>query len=137
MNEQTIRRFITKFLVGDECWEWTASKDRGGYGTFKLDGKTAIAHRVSYRLFVGEIPKGLELDHLCRVRHCVNPKHLEPVTKAENTRRGIAGDQFRNRTHCVKGHPFSGDNLFVRKNGHRECRTCMRDRARAYRAKRQ
>ena len=77
-------------LSGDGCWLWTKSIDYGGYGRIGQRGVNARAHRVSYEHFVGPIPDGLSLDHLCRNRRCVNPDHLEPVTGSENTRRGIA-----------------------------------------------
>jgi hypothetical protein len=70
------------------CWLWTASRDRGGYGHVGWEGKVVTAHRLVYRLLVGPIPGDSPLDHLCRVRHCVNPEHLEPVTNRENSRRG-------------------------------------------------
>ena len=80
----------------------------------------ALAHRVAYELQVGPIPVGLQLDHLCRVRSCVNPAHLEPVTSAENTRRGLRAM----KTHCPQGHPYAGENLLIRPTGQRRCRTC-------------
>ena len=70
------------------CWMWTASRDNGGYSKVQFEGHLLPAHRVSYTLFVGEIPEGLEIDHLCRNRRCVNPSHLEPVTRSENLIRG-------------------------------------------------
>lgn len=76
----------------DSCWLWTGSKTRVGYGQMRVGGagsrKTGV-HRVAYELLVGRIPKGLDLDHLCRNTLCVNPDHLEPVTRKENLARGI------------------------------------------------
>lgn len=85
------KRFFDKVQINDEtgCWEWTGGKTHNGYGTFKPFSTTFNAYLVSYVMFVGPMPAGLELDHLCRVRHCVNPDHLEPVTRHENMRRGI------------------------------------------------
>lgn len=75
------------------CWLWTASGGSGGYGSFSIGRARAnlMAHRVSYEMFRGPIPEGLHIDHLCRVRCCVNPAHLEPVTPRENVNRGIGG----------------------------------------------
>jgi hypothetical protein len=88
-------------------------------------------HRVVYEALVKPIPVGLVLDHLCRVRHCVNPAHLEPVTQRENVLRGeTAPAANKAKTHCVRGHPFSGQNLILRKSGVRECRTCANARRR-------
>jgi hypothetical protein len=114
------------------CWVWTASRSPEGYGRFWLNGQNLYAHRVSYGLWVGPIPEGLTLDHLCRNRACVNPDHLEPVSIAENIERGEAGAKKRNATHCVQGHPLSGENLYVKPNGFRVCRTCARAATRRY-----
>src|SRR3954469_2333783 len=107
------------------CWLWVGCVLSSGYGQF-WDGERKVgAHRWSYEHFVGPIPYGLELDHLCRVRNCVNPAHLEPVTRAENHRRGISDEVHRARflakTHCPSGHPYSGDNLFFSNTGARKC----------------
>ncbi len=104
------------------CWEWTGALDPSGYGAFKDKGKKINAHRWSYEHHRGTIPEGLQLDHLCRVRKCVNPDHLEPVTGKVNTRRGLAG-KLR-ATHCIHGHPYTWENTYWRKQGDRECRTC-------------
>jgi len=111
-----------KILVGDECWEWIGATS-GGYGGLKVDGRMAKAHRLVYELLVGPIPDGLELDHLCRNTSCVKPSHLEPVTHAENVRRGRAGENSKVKTQCPQGHLYTGDNLVVT-NGRRVCRTC-------------
>lgn len=89
------------------------------------------AHRVVYEELVGPIPDGLMLDHLCRVRHCVNPEHLEPVTNRENVLRGEGHSAKAARaTHCLKGHPYAGENLRILSNGWRRCRACHRERER-------
>jgi hypothetical protein len=122
------RRFWRKVLIGDECWPWTGAQS-GGYGNFWRGGSTGRAHRFSYELMVGAIPKGLTLDHLCRNRACVRPDHLEPVTNRENIMRGEGVTARRaRRTHCPKGHPFSGDNLYVTPAGVRHCRACRKER---------
>lgn len=102
------------------------------------DGKMRLAHRVAYEIHVGPIPDGLEIDHLCRVRCCVNPDHLEPVTHRENMRRSPSwnsvGRRQKAKTHCPKGHPYSGYNLIVTKSGCRFCRKCQNSHKRkAYR----
>jgi hypothetical protein len=119
------------------CWLWTGCLTSKGYGHFGLNRRAILAHRAAYELLVGPIPSGLELDHLCRVRSCVNPAHLEPVTHAENVRRGAAhgtyGSFERAKTHCPKGHPYSGDNLVDRADGSRSCRACAKARSLAKR----
>jgi len=107
------------------CWLWVGVLTYHGYGQCKHDGRSQTAHRVAWELFKGPIPKGLEIDHLCRVRCCVNPDHLEPVTHAENIRRGSGGSHMRNRTHCPHGHPYNEENT-LRYNGQRICRTCKK-----------
>lgn len=116
----------------EKCWLWTAHTSDGGYGRFTFDGHTTVAHRLAYEALVGAIPEGLVLDHLCRVRNCVNPAHLEPVTTRENNLRafGWAGINAR-KVRCPKGYEY-----FINSQGNRECRTCSLARRRIVEARR-
>lgn len=110
------------------CWEWTGRKHNMGYGTIGWRGKEwFLAHRASYIVFKSEIQDGLEIDHLCRNRLCINPDHLEAVTHIVNVQRGANSL----KTHCPQGHEYD----LVSKNGTRGCRTCNNERAKVYRAK--
>lgn len=132
----------------DECWPWAAARHASGHGRFKSpDGRHESAHLSVYRYFVGEVPDGMELDHLCHTRDescpggstcphrgCVNPAHLEPVTVKENRLRGRSFSAVNARkTHCPQNHPLGGDNLVASKLPWRVCKTChyARERARA------
>ena len=120
------------------CWVWVGALMPNGYGYFRCGKKTQYAHRVSYVLSNGEIPKGLVIDHLCRCRSCVNPSHLEAVTQRENLLRGdtLIARQLKN-THCPQGHELTLENLskYKLKLGTRYCLTCHREREQKRRAK--
>ena len=128
-----MERFWSKVDRGEpnECWPWTASLSNG-YGQFWLAGRMVYAHRVAYELSVGPIPPGLQLDHVrergCAGGSCCNPAHLEPVTNAENARRGDAGKHMKAkaaaRTACPSGHPYDEANTIKDAQGYRRCRTC-------------
>jgi hypothetical protein len=120
------------------CWLWQLGLTPTGYAkTFIAGfGKNTRVHRASYAIFVGPIPDGLTIDHLCRVKHCCNPAHLEPVTDEENRRRAIANGlvvgRFVRQTHCKHGHELVGENVRTSKNGNRFCVICHRARHRKY-----
>lgn len=133
-------RFTAKcrFVEGG-CWEWTASKTAGGYGRYSVGYATFLAHRYAYQVVVGPIPGGLQLDHLCRNRACVNPAHLEPVTARQNTLRGQSPASLNStKTHCQRGHALVEGNIYHKlSNGRpcRQCRQCVFEDTRARRAK--
>lgn len=117
----------------DSCWPWLSKgKPVEGYGYVTVKQKTRLAHVVSYEMYVGPVPEGLTLDHLCVNSPCINPKHLEPVTMQENILRGngLAGQNAR-KTHCPKGHPYD----IQQKNGSRWCRVCRNEGSQRYKAK--
>lgn len=116
--------FLKNVERDDECWIWTGRLNQG-YGLY--GGR--IAHRDAYQRLIGPIGEGLELDHICRRPACVNPLHMQPVTRNENIRRRYAAI-----THCKWGHEFTPENTRVR-DGRRHCRECDRRRQLAYRAR--
>lgn len=130
-------RFWDRIEVGD-CWLWTSTHTPSGYGVFRYQRRTHLVHRLIWETLVGAIPPGMHIDHLCRVRDCLNPDHLQPVTPAENNRRTVkgargleSGRQQRARTHCKHGHEFNERNTYWYA-GHRECRICRNDAAKRH-----
>ena len=122
-----MERFIRYVMPVTEsgCHLWTGATSRG-YGVIANDDMRLVkAHRVAYENAYGSIPDGLHIDHLCRVRSCVNPIHLEAVTQKENTLRGegVTAENAR-KVGCSRGHLYEGDNLYVYPNGDRMCRAC-------------
>jgi hypothetical protein len=114
----------------DTCWIWRGCRfsGSGGYGLFPIRGKSMKAHRWSYEFMVGAIPEGLQLDHLCRNRACVNPWHLEPVTARVNNSRSQSLSALQSRqTHCLHGHEFTEANT-RRTHGRRYCISCYQNR---------
>ena len=117
------------------CVLWLGALDNNGYGRIKIQTEhgpsTALAHRVAYETFVGPIPEGLTLDHLCRTRGCINTRDLEPVTRSENNLRGfspMAGNA--RKTHCPQGHAYSSENIYrSRKGSRRYCLACIKARS--------
>lgn len=113
---------LVEYDTNGGCWLWSGFVRRNGYASMTVAGKTRMAHRVSYTAFVGEIPDGLVIDHKCKRRCCVNPRHLEAVTYAENNRRSPREKPLK--THCVNGHSLSGENLYPGR--YRRCAECAR-----------
>ena len=111
---------------GTNCWLWEGCVARG-YGLFWQDGKLMTAHRVAYQMMISSIPPKLQIDHLCRVRHCVNPSHMEPVTPRENVLRGqgITAQKHRQTTCLRHGHPLDIVNTYIDNRGYRNCKLCM------------
>lgn len=127
-------RVFAQIDFSGDCWEWTGQLNNSGYGIAPAGGKggrSQGAHRAVWRLLVGEIPDGLQYDHLCRNKKCVNPDHGEIVAASENSRRSynMAGRHARQET-CPKGHDY--DSVYthpVTGRQWRECRTCQRENA--------
>lgn len=127
----SVHRFMAKVNETDSCWIWTAALDPYGYGRFWANGGMVLAHRWAYEHFVGPIPAGLVVDHLCSNPPCVNPAHLDPCTQAENVRRGESGARQAAITQCPRGHEYTPDNTYViPRTGSRSCRACAQDRPR-------
>lgn len=129
-----MRARITPLSNG--CWLWNRRIEPNGYGRVYFKGRMYWAHRLVFELLRGSVPEGYELDHLCRVRRCVNPHHLEPVSHTENMRRSPIGASVGHRlkTQCPQGHPYSGNNLIVYRNM-RYCRQCQQQHKRNYKQK--
>lgn len=129
-----LERFWSRVDKTDTCWIWTGLVSRDGYGYLRFDGRNRLAHRVSYVIARGPIPDGLTIDHLCYVKNCMNPAHLEAVTSAVNYARAVAngrvagnGEENRRKTHCPQNHPYDEANTHVNTRGSRVCRTCRRE----------
>jgi hypothetical protein len=138
-------RFKSKWVLDIEtgCWLWIASKDNKGYGRINSggsEGTMLLAHRVAYELYKGPIPNELELDHLCRHRECVNPEHLEAVTRSINIQRGLTPILFAKIKSCPYGHEYTDENTYIhmrksssgRMRHHRTCKECHRRSSKLY-----
>lgn len=144
-RENLWERISKQFLIGDGCWMWTGRPDGNNYSRVTVDGKRSYGHIAMYELFVGPIPEGMTIDHLCHTndpdcpggsddphRLCVRPDHLEAVTLEENKRRGRSPAAVHARkTHCPQGHEYTEENTYwVMHNGKRRpsrrCRICMK-----------
>jgi hypothetical protein len=121
------QRFERKVALRDSgCWEWTGTLNHHGYGRFYDKGRHQVqAHRWAYEAWIGVVPEGLVIDHLCRTRACVNPSHMQPVTPKENINRGRRANA--EKTHCRHGHEFTKENTYKYGN-QRQCRTCHHNR---------
>lgn len=135
----TIERFMSRVETGPGCWRWRGYPNGPGYGKFTIGRDNIYAYRFSYEAFVGPVPEGLTIDHLCGDPTCVRPSHLEPATQRENILRGSGPTAVNaRRTHCKHGHPLSGDNLMLVRSGgsvRRRCRECTRAITRRWQAK--
>lgn len=128
-------RIIAQTSVNPEtgCWEWLCGATADGYGRMRVTKahkvhEVMFTHRAAYEEWVGPIPEGLVIDHLCRNPTCCNPAHLEPVTQTENVLRGESpSNAFRVTTHCIWGHAFTPENTYLDKRG-RYCRACRKRR---------
>lgn len=135
-------RLIRNIVISDNgCWLWVGYLNRDGYGILSGEEFSTLAHRISYFCFKGQIPKNYEIDHLCRVRNCINPDHLESVTHKVNTLRGetLPAKNLK-KTHCPKGHPYIETNIYLEKSKYntllRRCKTCQLAKKKRLSAKR-
>ena len=140
MNNTEERFWAKVKAIPSGCWEWQASLNgKDGYGLFWNGQRTQVAHRFLYESLNGVIPIGFELDHLCRNKRCVNPIHLEVVTRSQNTARGIgpslAKENQLAKTHCPRGHEYTAENTYVNPEGRRYCRICVREATKKWRQK--
>src|SRR6266851_2746410 len=115
--ESSIRLRVRATATG--CWLWQGSKTKSGYAEKWCDGKAVRLHREVYRRLVGQIPEGLELDHTCPYKHCINPEHLDLITPAKH--RKLTGAR---KSACINGHEYTPENTIMNSAGHRCCRTC-------------
>lgn len=132
-----VDRFVASYAEHSEgCWLWAKTVNNRGYGVITVHYKHVLAHRFSHELYIGPIPEGHEVDHLCKSRPCVNPEHLEAVTRQVNVARSDWPAAVHARqTSCKKGHPFDEANTRRLLDGSRKCRTCSRETDRAYYAR--
>lgn len=126
-----LEKFESRYVVSGGCWLWIRAVNSNGYGRIQFKQISCLAHRMSLFLFGDGVPHGLVVDHKCKNKRCVNPKHLRIVTAKENALKNNGGvaEVNRNKTHCLRGHPLSGENLYTQKStGYRYCKECNRRR---------
>lgn len=129
--------FWTKVHKTKSCWFYMDGLNHNGYGQFWTGTNNVRAHRFSYEILIGPIPKGMQLDHICRNRNCVNPKHLEVVTQKENVLRGIGLTAINSRKKfCIRGHPLTPENTYNSRK-QRTCKKCRIVSVMRYKKKRQ
>ena len=134
-SDTVLTRLVKKMILGPEratlgrCWLWTGRLTSDGYSRFRNCRAMVYVHRWVYETTRGLIPEGMECDHLCRVRNCINPDHIEIVTKKTNILRGVGAPALNaRRTHCLRGHALEGKNVYEQPSqpGTRRCLTCQR-----------
>lgn len=124
-------RFTSKIQITESCWLWTRYIDPEGYGRYSINDVKHYAHRVSYTFYVGKISEGKVIDHVCRVKNCVNPEHLRMVDVTTNTLENSRAPAALNKlkSSCKYGHSLEGSNLIVTPKGTRACRSCRRTKS--------
>lgn len=134
MSKSTLERFEAKVEIITEsgCWIWIGGTRSDGYGQLSISGKTKVAHRVAYELYVGEIPEGMNVCHTCDVKSCVNPNHLFLGTQSDNMYDCVNKGRHpqTQKTHCPKGHEYASENTYINKKSGRSCRTCYLEQRR-------
>lgn len=130
LNKTREDSFRAKIDMNGGCWLWTGRLNRDEYGCFDIGKKNYLAHRISYMFFVKDVGT-LQLHHLCEVKNCVNPSHLQPITITEH----LKLQKSASKTHCVNGHEYTPENTYRGPRGWRQCRICVCSWAKKYQSK--